>query len=50
MFEEVKDLVEKVFKVYIKNNGKGFIEEVIDWCFFFVIYSGLEEYEKVLEE
>ncbi|XP_024403334.1 protein KINESIN LIGHT CHAIN-RELATED 3 isoform X2 [Physcomitrium patens] len=50
MFEEAKDLVEKALKAHIKNNGKGSIEEAIDRRLLSVIYSGLEEHEKALEE
>ncbi|KAG0557007.1 hypothetical protein KC19_11G094900 [Ceratodon purpureus] len=50
LFDEARSLVEKALEIHVKANGKNSIEEAIDRRLLSVIYSGLEEHEKALEE
>lgn len=50
LFDEAKALVERALEAHIKINGKGSMDEAIDRRLLSVIYSGLEEHEKALEE
>ena len=50
LFDEAKALVERALEAHIKLNGKGSMDEAIDRRLLSVIYSGLEEHEKALEE
>lgn len=50
MFDEARALVEKALEIHVKLNGKSSIDEAIDRRLLSVIYGGLEEHEKALEE
>lgn len=50
LFDEAKALVEKALESHIKINGQGSMDEAIDRRLLSVIYSGLEEHNKALEE
>ncbi|KAG0557008.1 hypothetical protein KC19_11G095000 [Ceratodon purpureus] len=50
LFYGARYLVEKALEIHVKANGKNSIEEAIDRRLLSVIYSGLEEHEKALEE
>lgn len=50
LFDEARSLVEKALEIHVKANGKNSIEEAIDRRLLSVIFSGLEEHEKALEE
>lgn len=49
MFDDAKTLVEKALEIHVKH-GKRSIDEAVDRRLLSVIYSGLEEHEKALEE
>jgi len=49
-FDEAKALIERALEAHIKIGGKGSMDEAIDRRLLSVIYSGLEEHEKALEE
>jgi len=48
IFDEARTLVEKALEIHVKH--KSSIDEAIDRRLLSVIYSGLEEHEKALEE
>lgn len=50
LFDEAKALLEKALEAHIKIHGEHSMDEAIDRRLLSVIYSGLEEYEKALEE
>ena len=50
LFDEARSLVEKALEIHIKINGKNSVDEAIDRRLLSVIFSGLEEHEKALEE
>lgn len=49
MFDDAKTLVEKALEIHVKH-GKRSIDEAVDRRLLSVIYTGLEEHEKALEE
>ncbi len=49
-YDEAKALVEKALEIHQKLHGAGSMDEAIDRRLLAVIYSGLEEHEKALEE
>lgn len=50
LFDEAKALVTRALEMHVKLHGQGSIDEAIDRRLLAVIYSGLEEHEKALEE
>jgi tetratricopeptide (TPR) repeat protein len=49
-FDDAKTLAKKALESHLKIPGEGSIEEAIDRRLLSVIYSGLEDHEKALEE